>query len=116
MKQCIKCKKLKSKSEFSKSCKNKDGLECYCKECMRAYARAQYKKKVKGLKTNYRYEECNRVVDGLKQKLCKRCKRWKTESQYYKYRRHKDGFSEWCKECANKATNKARKNRLAIHN
>jgi len=116
MKQCNKCKKFKSKSEFSKNRKNKDGLRYSCKDCMRAYTRERYKKEGKGLKKYCRYEECHRVVDGVKQKRCKRCKRWKTENQYYKHSRGNDRLATWCKECANKATNKARKKRVAIRN
>jgi hypothetical protein len=41
---------------------------------------------------------------------------WKAENQYYKHSRHNDGLAVWCKECANKATNKARKKRIAIRN
>ena len=78
--------------------------------------RERYKKERKGLKKYYRYEECHRVVDGVKQKRCRRCKKWRAESDFYKKHKHKDGLSEWCKECANKATNKARKKRLAIRN
>ncbi len=115
-KRCAKCKKWKDEIQFSKDSKNKDGLGYDCKDCVRAYIRERYKKEGKGLKTYYRYEECHRVVDGVKQKRCRRCKSWKTESDFYKRRSNKDGLAVWCKECANKATNKARKKRLAIRN
>jgi len=115
-KRCNKCKKWKNESKFGKDSRNKDGLRYWCKDCVRAYLRERYKKEGKGLKTYYRYEECHRVVDVVKQKRCRRCKRWKTESIFYKARRNKDGLAMWCKECANKATNKARKKRLAIRN
>ena len=101
--------------QFNKNIKNKDRLGSHCKDCVRADMREHYKKEGKGLKTYYRYEECHRVVDGVKQKRCCRCKRWKTENQYYKYSKPKDGLAVWCKECANKATNKARKKRLATY-
>ncbi|HUU16262.1 MAG TPA: hypothetical protein VMW72_03855 [Sedimentisphaerales bacterium] len=115
MKQCTKCKKLKSKSEFGKNRSHRDGLKVWCKKCERADMRERYKKEGKGLKTYYRYEECHRVVDGVKQKRCRRCKRWKAESDFYKQRRHKDGLAAWCKECANKATTKAhKKQRTAV--
>ncbi len=113
MKLCRKCKKQKDESDFGKNRKRKDGLKYWCKDCERAYIRERYKKEGKGLKKYNRYEECHRVVDGVKQKLCKRCKRWKADSNFYKGRRQKDGLSSWCKVCANKATNKARKKRLA---
>ena len=116
MKRCSKCKKQKDESEFSKNRSRKDGLSNWCRDCWRAYVRERYKKEGKVLKTYYRYEECHRVGDGVKQKRCRRCKRWKAESDFYKKRRHNDGLISWCKECVNVATNTARKKRLAICN
>jgi hypothetical protein len=116
MKQCSKCKKKKDESKFSKDRYRKEGLRYLCKDCDRAYRLKRCKKEGKGLKKYYRYEECHRVVDRVKQKRCRRCKRWKAENQYYKYSKPKDGLAVWCKECANKATNKARNKRLAIRN
>ncbi len=114
MKQCTKCKKWKDESKFHKNSKNKDGLKYWCKDCGRAYKRECYKKKGKGLKQYYRYEECHRVVDGVKQKRCRRYKSWKTESEFYKRRKHNDGLAVWCKECSNKAINKSRKKRRMV--
>ncbi len=111
-KYCTKCNRWKDEIQFNMHSRSKDGLGYDCKDCVRAYDRERYKKKVKILKRKYyRYEECHRVVDGVKQKRCRRCKSWKTESDFYKVRSHKDGLSRLCKECANKATNKSRKNR-----
>ena len=110
-KRCTKCKKWKGESKFGKYGYSKDGLGYDCKDCVRADMREHYKKKGKGLKTYYRYEECHRVVDGVKQKRCRRCKSWKTESEFYKNRSYKDGLQFSCKACANKATNKAHKKR-----
>ena len=70
----------------------------------------------KSVKKYYSYEDAHRVVDAVKQKRCRRCRKWKPESMYYKRRRSKDGLYVWCKECANKATNKSRKQRLAAKN
>ncbi len=117
MKQCTKCKKWKDESKFGKDSRNKDGLKSWCKDCMRAYIRERYKKEGKGLKTYYRYEERQRVVDGVKQKRCRRCKKWKAESDFYKRRSNKDGLTTWCKACSNKATNKShKKRRKAVRN
>jgi len=116
-KRCTKCKKWKDEIQFGKDSKNKDGLWYDCKDCVRAYTRKRCKKEGKGLKTYYRYEECHRVVDGVKQKRCRRCKSWKAESEFYKSRSCKDGLQVPCKACANKATNKARKKRrTAVRN
>jgi len=116
-KRCSKCKKWKDKSKFGKDRSHKDGLGYDCKDCVRVDNRERYKKEGKGLKTYYRYEECHRVVDEVKQKRCSRCKRWKTESEFYKNRSCKDGLHSQCKACANKATNKShKKRRKAVRN
>ncbi len=116
MKRCSKCKKRKDEIQFSKHSKNKDGLRYWCKDCVRAYIREGYKKEGKGLKTYYRHEESHRVVDGVKQKRCRRCKRWKAESDFYKRRSNNDGLSPWCKKCSDKATNKCHRRRTAVRN
>ena len=110
-KRCIKCKKWKDEIQFGKESKSKDGLRYDCKDCVRAHMRERYKKQGKGLKQYYRYEECHRVVDGVTQKRCRRCKRWRAESGFYKAHINKDGLAVWCKECANKATNESHKKR-----
>ncbi|HUU20562.1 MAG TPA: hypothetical protein VMW72_25670 [Sedimentisphaerales bacterium] len=116
-KHCTKCKKWKDEIQFSKDSKNKDGLGYDCKDCVRAHMRERLKKEGKGLKQYYRHEECHRVVGGVKQKRCRRCKSWKTESEFYKGRSCKDGLQLWCKACSNKATNKSRKKRrMAVRN
>lgn len=35
MKQCTKCKELKSKDLFSKLQRSPDGLQCACKQCIK---------------------------------------------------------------------------------
>ncbi len=116
MKQCTKCKDWKIDSEFRKD-NNKDGLRYWCKDCVLVYMRKRYKIDGKGLKKYYRYEECHRVVDGVKQKRCRKCKSWKTESEFYNKRSCKDGLQSRCKACGNKATNKShKKRRTAVRN
>ena len=39
MKKCIKCKKVKSKKDFSECIGNKDGLNTWCKECHKKYTK-----------------------------------------------------------------------------
>jgi hypothetical protein len=114
MKQCSKCKKQKDESEFSKDRKCNDGLRCWCKECMRVYMQERYRNKRGSVKKYYNYKELHRFAGSVKQKRCGRCEKWKAENQYYKHSKHKDGLAVWCKECANVATNTARKKRLAI--
>ena len=70
-----------------------------------------------GFKKTLGYEESHRVVGGVKQKRCSRCKRWKAESEFYRLRRRRDGLALWCKECTNKANKRFHnKRRLAVKN
>ena len=108
-KLCRKCKKWKDESEYFRNRSCKDGLTEWCKNCQLASARKRYKKAGKGLKKYYRYEECHRVVDGVKQKRCRKCKRWKAENEFYRNRSEKDGLTGRCKKCSYKATSKSRK-------
>lgn len=41
MKTCSRCKETKSVSEFSKHHRNKDGLQDWCKSCIRAYRQSE---------------------------------------------------------------------------
>jgi len=59
-----------------------------------------------GLKKRLRYEERQRVVNGVREKSCSKCGKWKSESQFSKDRDSKDGLTGWCKECSNMARRK----------
>jgi len=114
MKQCTKCKKWKDESEFRKRLICKGGLSYWCKDCESEYNRSRYQKRTRRRLRKYRsYEESHRVVDGVKEKQCSRCKKWKPESEFYKQRYTKDRLTVCCKKCADKATNLCRKRRLA---
>ena len=113
LKQCNKCKKWKDRSKFSRNRGRKDGLSGRCKQCDRDY-RCRKFGKGRVLRKYSTYEEIHRVVDGVKQKRCRGCETWKAESEFYKKQKHKDGLAIWCKECADKASIKSRKKRLAI--
>lgn len=57
------------------------------------------------------YEDLHRVVDGVKQKLCRRCKEWKPESEFHKNASSKDGLAGSCKTCKTEAARENRKRR-----
>jgi len=116
MKQCSKCEKWKPENAFGKRRRLKDGLSYWCKNCLREYGRRHNKTDGRPLKKYYRYEECHRVVDGVKQRRCRRCRKWKPESEFYKKRKHKDGLAVYCKQCTDKATNDCRRRRLTARN
>jgi hypothetical protein len=113
MKQCTKCKNMKSENKFCQRKRNKDGLSCWCKECESTYARERYDRMRNRQRRYLRFEDRHRVTGGVKQKICSRCKKWRPEAKFYKKLRHKDGLSVWCKECSDIATNACRRNRSA---
>ena len=65
-----------------------------------------------GLKKKLRYEDSHRVVNGTREKLCRKCRKWKDESQFCGDRNSKDGLGGWCKKCFIAA---GRKRRLAVN-
>ena len=114
MKRCTKCKKRRDESKFRKRPRCKDGLGYWCKDCEREYNRSRYRKKTGGRSRKYRsYDESHRVVDGVTEKQCSRCKRWKPGSEFYKQLYTKDKLTVCCKKCVDKATNLCRKRRTA---
>ncbi len=117
MKRCSKCKKRKTESEFGKKRQSKDGLKSWCKKCESEYARKYYWGNRGDVKKYYTYEKAHRTREGVKEKRCRRCRKWKAESEFYKKRSHKDGLAYQCKPCADKASNKSRRKRgLAVRN
>ena len=57
-------------------------------------------------KRRYSYEESHRTVNGIKQKRCTKCKKWKSESAFGKLRSNKDGLRYRCFECRNQRRRK----------
>jgi len=116
MKRCTKCKKLKDEGEFSKHPSHKDGLRCWCKKCECDYIHEYYSRHRRGVKKHRSYGESHRVVRGVRQKQCNKCKRWKPEEEFYKRRESKDGLDLYCKKCTIETARKSRERRLAVRN
>jgi hypothetical protein len=110
LKRCTKCRNWKELSEFCRDSARKDGLRIYCKSCNKTYALKRYEKIKKSIRDYLRYEDRHRVIRGLKEKLCSRCKQWKYYSDFHKNSRTKDGLSFRCKECKSKCTEHKQKN------
>jgi hypothetical protein len=114
-KRCSKCKKWKSESKFGRLRRNKDGLRWWCFDCRNERRRKYYDRHRKTTRRNYTYEESHRIVDGVRQKRCSKCKRWKAESKFYRVHARKDGLATSCKKCASRASMESyRKWRLAV--
>ena len=55
-----------------------------------------------------RNDDSHRLVNGVWKKFCRKCKRWKDETAFYKNRSGKDGLDDRCKTCSYKGTSKPR--------
>jgi len=115
-KLCGDCKQWKKESLFHTNRRSKDGLHWRCKVCECKYARERYEWIRKAGRKNLRYEDRHRAVNGVKQKLCSKCRRWKSESEFNKNNMGKDGLQWRCKKCSYKPAKKSRKRRSAVRN
>jgi len=106
-KLCYRCKQWKDESHYYGYYRLKDGLSLSCKDCHKKNARERYERKKKGARRYLRYEQCHRVVKGIKEKFCRKCRKWKKESEYYKHRSTKDGLSTRCRKCIYKAASES---------
>jgi hypothetical protein len=110
-KYCIKCNQWKDVSEFNIDRDKRDGLNIKCRDCDRAYQielRRKYRSKRK-VRVYLRLEQRHRIINGVREKCCSKCGKWKKESEYFKERSTKDGLSAWCKKCSHKPTKKRRR-------
>ena len=89
-KRCSKCGKWKSESEFHRNGSSKDGLGRQCKECVNRH----YERNRKAGRRYLRYEERHRVVDGVEQKRCSTCRRWKAVSEFYESERTRPDLAQ----------------------
>jgi hypothetical protein len=108
-KLCTQCRKWKKENGFHKNRTSRDGLSSRCKECSKTTARERYRPNGKRLGRYFRYEERHRTVNGVKEKFCRKCRKWKKESDFYNCRSAKDGLDNWCKKCAYKPASKSHK-------
>jgi hypothetical protein len=59
------------------------------------------------------YQDVHRVVDGVNQKLCRKCREWKAEGEFHKNSSSGDGLAGACKTCKTNAAREYRKRRKA---
>jgi len=95
-KLCCRCKQWKKESLFHRSRKSRDGLQWQCKECQSR----RLERRRRGARRYLRFEDRHRVVNGIKQKLCRKCNRWKSESAFYRNRSGRGGLAAQCRKCS----------------
>jgi len=108
-KLCCSCNEWKYESCFHKNRRTNDGLSFRCKDCVRKESRRNLEQKKSDARKNLRYEESHRLVKGNKQKYCRKCNKWKVESEYGRDRSTRDGLAHWCRKCSYKPASKKHK-------
>jgi len=99
---CTKCGEEKSGNDFNKAKRYEDGLQFWCRACMKANREAN---KEKSLARVLALQEKNK---GMKTKMCPKCKEEKPIDAFNKCRSKKDGLNSHCTACkkAHDATTK----------
>lgn len=135
VKRCSHCGRVLPVSSFSRSSKNKDGLQCWCKDCQRACSRSSSRRAC-GSRSTPSVSSLSGDALGLLSKadmraqnikLCARCQTVKPLSEFSPDLRNRDGHKGWCKSCcasyaqarnksrASALRNKAVKDGLSLH-
>lgn len=86
-KRCPKCKLPKLLSEFSKHRSTKDGLECWCKSCRKAYEQA-YQQTEKGKAVNHKANAKYRQTSKGKAAQRKRTAKFNARNPNYRKAHH----------------------------
>ncbi len=67
------------------------------------------------VKKYYKYQLRHRLVEGVREKKCTKCKMWKDQRLFSKNRINDDGLTYWCKMCeAEYSREHYRKNRKSL--
>ena len=90
MKICTRCKCSKPITEFGRWARGKDGLNLWCRRCVRLHS--ELRRRARGVKPRA-------VVRTGTNKLCHKCRAWKPYGDFSKDVRTKDGYTAACKSC-----------------
>lgn len=109
VKRCSHCGRVLPVSSFSRSSKNKDGLQCWCKDCQRA-CHCSSSRRACGSRSTPSVSKLSGDALGLLSKadmraqnikLCTRCQTVKPLSAFSPVKGSFDGHDSWCKSCRN---------------
>lgn len=99
-KVCNKCKQTKQKSDFNKKSRNKDGLNNFCKTCIRK-ENFKYRQSLKA--NNLCYHCCKRKrAEG--KSVCQKC--FLKKQQYYNSEKYKNIQKTWSQSAKGKISNR----------
>lgn len=109
VKRCSRCGRVLPVSSFSRSSKNKDGLQCWCKDCQRA-CHCSSSRRACGSRSTPSVSKLSGDALGLLSmadmraqniKFCVRCQTVNPLSAFSPVKRSFDGHDSWCKSCWN---------------
>ena len=121
VKRCSHCGRVLPVSSFSRSSKNKDGLQCWCKDCQRACNRSSSRRAC-GSRSTPSVSSLSGDALGLLSRadmraqninLCARCQTVKPLSEFSPDPRNRDGHKGWCKSCCTSYAQARNKSRAA---
>ena len=87
-KQCLKCNENKFLNQFNKNKAKKDGLDIYCKDCIKEKAKKYYNPYIPLI-----------AKDKINNKICIKCNEEKPKIDFSKNKKQKDGLYYYCKQC-----------------
>lgn len=109
VKRCSHCGRVLPVSCFSRSSRNTDGYQCWCKDCQRACNRSS-SRRAGGSRSTMSASSSGGGTLGLLSKadmraqnikLCTRCQTVKPLSAFSPVKGSFDGHDSWCKSCRN---------------
>ena len=92
--ECMKCRRLLPASEFHKHRSRANGLQAWCKECVRLYTRELYQRRKR--------MNANRTHPSDANFRCPSCKQLLLAADFSKNLKEANGLQAWCKTCDGK--------------
>lgn len=127
-KYCPACQEWKARSEFYRNRATSDGLQSYCKPCLREKlarppARNAEASKVRAARTRADTMARKQIAQQAEAlgvspeslKICGRCRALKTKTEFYRNSRMVDGRDYYCKACRIEATRTSLVKRAQAH-
>jgi hypothetical protein len=98
---CLKCGRTKNAGEFYRDINKKDGLNQWCKACIKQYNKEHKEKRKKTMRKHRQKNKVNNLKTGIiiTEKRCPKCGQVKSVDEFYKCAENQDGLSCWCKDC-----------------
>jgi hypothetical protein len=107
-KTCPTCKIYKESKYFYKCASEKDGLQTYCKKCIKKPSRERSRQHTK----KWRNKIKDKAKKNIHEKKCSKCKKIKKAEYFSEDKYCLDGYTYQCKKCRSENTLKYRKSEI----